>query len=59
MHAVAQGDVKVPGLSKEKAAEFVEGQSPVGLPERAAKAGLHRLVNKVKQARTGKRFRVG
>ncbi len=40
MHAVAEGSTKAPGLSKAKAAEYVAGQSPKGLPERAKpKAG--------------------
>jgi hypothetical protein len=33
MQAVAHGSAKVKGLSKAKAAEYVEGQSPKGLPE--------------------------
>ena len=32
MHAVASGSARVKGLSKEKAREFVAGQSPKGLP---------------------------
>lgn len=56
MQAVAQGDVKLPGLTKEKAAEFVAGQSPRGLPERAK--ALDRLVKKVKRTKN-KRFKVG
>lgn len=35
MHAVAAGSVKVPGLSRQEAREFVAGQSPKNLPERA------------------------
>jgi len=35
MQAVAHGSAKAPGLSKEKAAEYVSGQSPKGLPEKA------------------------
>lgn len=35
MHAVASGSAKVPGLSKAKAREFVAGQSPKDLPEKA------------------------
>ncbi len=41
MHAVAAGDAKAPGLSKAKAAEYVQGQSPKGLPEKA-KAKKHK-----------------
>ena len=52
MQAVASGDVKLPGLSKEKAAEFVSGQSPRGLPEKAAKKGLSRLVSRAKRAKS-------
>ena len=37
MQAVASGKLKVKGLSKAKAREFVEGQSPKGLPERKGK----------------------
>jgi hypothetical protein len=58
MRAAAQGDVKLPGLSKEKAAEFVKGQSPIGLPEQAAKKGLKRLVKHTKSTKR-KRFRIG
>jgi len=32
MQAVAHGSVKKKGLSKAKAAEYVAGQSPKGLP---------------------------
>jgi hypothetical protein len=36
MQAVAHGSIKAPkGLSKAKAAEFVKGQSPKGLPKKA------------------------
>jgi len=36
MQAVAHGNIKGPkGLSKAKAAEFVKGQSPRGLPKKA------------------------
>lgn len=34
MQAVAHGSIKKPGLSKAKAAEYVSGQSPKGLPEK-------------------------
>jgi len=37
MQAVAHGGIKKPGLSPEKAAEYVSGQSPKGLPTRAPK----------------------
>jgi hypothetical protein len=39
MQAVAHGDVKKPGLSASKAAEFVQGQSPKKLPARAKANG--------------------
>lgn len=34
MQAVAHGGIKKAGLSSDKAAEFVSGQSPKGLPAR-------------------------
>lgn len=34
MQAVSHGGIKKKGLSSEKAAEFVSGQSPKGLPKR-------------------------
>jgi len=37
MQGVAHGSIKAKGLSKAKAAEFVKGQSPKGLPKRAKK----------------------
>jgi hypothetical protein len=37
MQGVAGGSIKAKGLSKKKAAEFVKGQSPKGLPKRAKK----------------------
>ena len=37
MQGVAHGSIKAPGLSKGKAAEFVKGQSPKGLPKKAKK----------------------
>jgi hypothetical protein len=56
MQAVAHGNAHLPGLSKEKAAEYVAGQSPKGLPEHAAKKGLKRMVKNVKSAK-GKTWR--
>ena len=50
MKAVESGAIKVPGLSRAKAAEYTAGQSPKGLPER------------IQKARTGKRthdWRIG
>ena len=56
MAGIASGSIPPKGkLTKEKAAEFISGQSPRGLPERAAKRGLKRLVKRIK----GERFRVG
>ena len=46
-------------LTKAKAAEMIGGQPPDNLPEKAKGEALGRLVNKVKQARTGKRFKIG
>ena len=37
MQAVAHGGVKKPGLSPAKAAEYVSGQSPKGLPAKVKK----------------------
>lgn len=37
MQGVAHGSIHAPGLSREKAAEYVSGQSPKGLPARASK----------------------
>jgi hypothetical protein len=37
MQAIAHGSLKKPGLSPEKAAEFVSGQSPKDLPQRKSK----------------------
>lgn len=34
MQGVAHGNIKKKGLSRAKAAEFVSGQSPKGLPAR-------------------------
>jgi hypothetical protein len=34
MEGVAHGSIKLPGLSPQKAAEYIHGQSPKGLPER-------------------------
>ena len=39
MHAVANGDVKAKGLSRKEAAEYVQGQGPKGLPEKAKGKG--------------------
>ena len=57
MKGIAEGTIKPKGkLTKEKAAEMVEGQTPHGLPEKARALG--RLVGRVKRAK-GKRFRIG
>lgn len=37
MRAVAHGDVKLPGMSRSKASEYVEGYSTKKLPERVGK----------------------
>jgi len=53
MKGIAEGSIKPKGsLTKEKAAEFVSGQSPRGLPEKVAKKGLNRLVSRVKRAKS-------
>ena len=57
MQAVAQGGTKLPGLTKEKAAEFISGQTEQGLPEKVAGKALGRLVGRVKRAKG--RFRIG
>lgn len=57
MQAVAHGDTKLPGLTKEKAAEFISGQTPQGLPEKVKAKALGRLVGRVKRAK--RRFRIG
>ena len=42
MQAVAHGNAEAPSrLSRAKAAEYVSGQSPKGLPERAKKKAKH------------------
>lgn len=58
MQAVAHGDTKLPGLTKEKAAEFISGQTPHGLPEKVVGKALPWLVSKVKRTKVG-RFRIG
>lgn len=40
--AVESGEAKLPGLTKEKAAEMTAGQSQVGLPELYRQAKPHR-----------------
>jgi hypothetical protein len=47
MQAVAHGSANLPGMSKEKAAEYVSGQSPKGLPEK--KSWAKTLKRKVKK----------
>jgi len=37
MEGVAHGSIKKPGLSPSKAAEYVSGQSPKGLPNKVRK----------------------
>jgi hypothetical protein len=55
LQGIAHGNIKGDGLSKDKAAEMVEGQSPKGLPEKAAmkKHGkmhkkMHKWAEKIK-----------
>jgi len=57
---IAEGTIPERGtLTKAKAAEMLGDQTSQGLPEKVVGKALDRLVNKVKQARTGKRFRIG
>lgn len=59
MQGIASGSIKPKGtLTKEKATEFISGQTPQGLPEKVANKALGRLVNRVKRAKVG-RFRIG
>jgi hypothetical protein len=46
MQGVAHGSIKAPGLSKGKAAEYVSGQSPKGLPERKVQKRLDKVFKK-------------
>ena len=46
MRAVAAGDIKKEGLSKEKALEYVEGQPLKKLPEKLKKFGKVRKLLK-------------
>jgi hypothetical protein len=56
---IAEGSIPEKGsLTKEKAAEMLGEQSPRGLPEKAAKKGLSRLVSRAKRAKS-KRWKVG
>ena len=58
MQGVAHGSIPPPsGLSKDDAAEYVAGQSPKGLPEKAAK-GKKKAKGKKRfmQARSPKMF---
>jgi len=42
MQAVASGDAKLPGLSKEQAAEYISGQTSKLLPESYRKSSPQR-----------------
>jgi hypothetical protein len=58
MQGIAHGTIAPKGsLTKEKAAEFVSGQTEKGLPEKVKRHALHRVVNKIKKAMKGKRWR--
>jgi hypothetical protein len=60
LKGIAEGSISERGsLTKEKATEMLGSQTPYGLPEKAKKEALGRLVDKVKKARTGKRFKIG
>lgn len=52
MQGVAHGDIQARGLNRAKAAEYVSGQSPKGLPERKKKRA------KLSQARMNKQDEV-
>lgn len=57
---IAEGTIPEKGsLTKEKAAELLGKQTQHGLPERVKAKALNRVVNRIKEARKGKRFRVG
>lgn len=59
MQGIANGSIKPKGtLTKEKATEFISGQTEQGLPEKVKSKALGRLVNRVKRAKPG-RFRIG
>ena len=50
---IAEGTIEPKGsLTKEKAAEMLGSQDPKGLPEKAVKRGLTRLVSKVKKTKS-------
>lgn len=48
MEAVAHGGIKRPGLTPAKAAEYVSGESPKGLPEKAPKPKYSRIAGMLK-----------
>lgn len=46
MKAVESGDVKAPGLTKEKAHEYTQGQSPKGLPEKSKYSKIKKMLSR-------------
>jgi hypothetical protein len=59
MKGIAEGTIAPKGgLTKEKAAEYVSGQSPKGLPEKVKQRALHRYVSKIEKATKEKRWRI-
>lgn len=58
MKGIAEGSIPPKGsLTKEKAEEFISGQTSQGLPEKVAGKALGRLVGRVKRAKA-RRFRI-
>jgi hypothetical protein len=58
MEGIANGSIPERGsLTKEKAAEYVSGQSPKGLPEHVKRRALHRVVSKLHKAMIGRKWR--
>lgn len=49
MRAVESGSIKAPGLSKAKAAEFVEGVPTKNLPEKVSKKRFGELKKKIRR----------
>ena len=59
MKGIAEGSIAPKGkLTQEKAAEYVSGQSPKGLPEKVKQHTLHRVVSKIEKATKGHRWQI-
>ncbi len=56
MEGVANGTIKVKGLTKKQAEEYIAGQSPEGLPERIGpkKTGVDMIKQGLRVHRRGK-----